>query len=83
MERRPSRLGVPDVLDLAAVEPLPGVPQHDALLLFAGGLNVHPYNGLDTSRYSVRKEGKAVGRISHDLEGVELRRRRWWCARLE
>lgn len=43
MERRPSGLDVPAVLDLAAVEPLPGVPQHDPLLLLPGGLDVHPW----------------------------------------
>lgn len=41
MERRSSGLGVADVLDLAAVDPLAGVAQHDALLLLAGRLDVH------------------------------------------
>ena len=46
MERRPSGLGVADILDLAAVEPLPGVPQHDALLLLPGRLDVHTWRLL-------------------------------------
>lgn len=47
MERRSSGLGVPDVLDLAAVEPLASIAQHDPLLLFAGRLDVHPWRGTE------------------------------------
>lgn len=47
MERRSSGLGVPDVLDLAAVEPLASISQHDPLLLFAGRLDVHPWGATE------------------------------------
>lgn len=45
MECGPPGLGVSDVVDGSAVEPLPGVPQHDPLLLLPGRLDVHAWWG--------------------------------------
>lgn len=61
MERRAAGLGVADVADLAAVEPLAGVSQHDALLLLPGRLDVHSCQGR------VRDEEAALSRAQPGL----------------
>lgn len=62
---------MPDVLDLAAVEPLPGVPQHDPLLLFPGCLDIHPWQVTEKTD-SVRAALKDYLLLRNKLAAVTL-----------
>lgn len=62
---------MPDVLDLAAVEPLPGIPQHDPLLLLPGCLDVHAC-GVTEETDTVRVALKDYLLLINKLPAVSL-----------